>query len=826
MIIGMIFLPMAANVVKAAPSTAFVWSNTRYDWGDDKYHVDAGIQFAGFEGMAMGFEPNDQGTWEWDYGFGSPDIETYAFDSSGTADNTPSPWPSYPSAGTYTATLTVSDQSGNSDYDTISVVVHSTPTATLTLDKTTVDMGETITYTISNLQGGAVKPGNSMQYNYHFGDTTSGWTTSQSIQHSYSSSGNYDVVVHMYDDAIPNQSTAYTPTTNTVQVTVNDATPITTEPSEPQNLVASSTMGQVALSWNAPASNGGTSITGYNIYRGTSSSNIPLFDTVGNQLSYLDTSVIDGTTYYYQVSAENSVGEGPKTTPYVDATPPSALVPSEPRNLIATSGTSQISLSWNTPLLDGGSSITGYNIYRGTSSSNIPFYDSIGNQVSYVDSSVSEGTTYYYQVSADNSVGEGAKSNQDSATIDSSEPDQEQEPDQSSDVKITSARPHITHMTISCQPRQFLVDITNTGTDIAENVYASITPPIGVSVDRARVSYGDIGPGETKSGLETYMISVNTNANYLEFIVNVEWTDDYGTHTTNLPIIIGNPGPDYSSDFDSLLAEVIFEMLLPEDTPGIPFPFGWLLEQTSGGLINRAIIIAVYDQNGLPVDGAILSLQSEYPSGPETRDGIYLWTNELSPGTDASIPDELWIKVYNPTTNEYETKGYVNIGSVPPNIGGDGVPIFRVQINIEDHSQPSNEIRIEAFCPVNIIITDQLGRKIGYDTSTDSEINEIPNAYYSGPDFHPEVIYIPDATESYTLSIDGVGDGDYHILVQKTNNDYVSEYWINGTIAEGEQVNETLSMESTSLTWNNQWLIGMIIGIVVCAIVVVIWKRR
>src|SRR2546421_13012185 len=78
-------------------------------------------------------------------------------------------------------------------------------------------------------------------------------------------------------------------------------------PSAPTNLVATAGNAQVGLTWQAPGSNGGSSITNYKIYRGTTSGGETLIATIGNQLTYSDGGLTNGVTYYYQVSAVNSV---------------------------------------------------------------------------------------------------------------------------------------------------------------------------------------------------------------------------------------------------------------------------------------------------------------------------------------------------------------------------------------------------------------------------------------------------------------------------------------------------------------------------------------
>lgn len=72
-----------------------------------------------------------------------------------------------------------------------------------------------------------------------------------------------------------------------------------------------SVKGRVPIYWQAPSNNGGSAIINYKIYRGTSSGGEALSATAENVSQYLDSSgIINGTAYYYKISAVNAVGEG------------------------------------------------------------------------------------------------------------------------------------------------------------------------------------------------------------------------------------------------------------------------------------------------------------------------------------------------------------------------------------------------------------------------------------------------------------------------------------------------------------------------------------
>src|SRR5438552_2355486 len=194
-----------------------------------------------------------------------------------------------------------------------------------------------------------------------------------------------------------------------------------TQPGAPQGLSAAPGDATVSLTWSPPSSNGGSPITNYRVYRGFTSGGETLLTTLGVVTSYSDTAVTNGVTYYYEVSALNNVGEGPRSSE-VSATPIAPpTVPGAPRDLGAVAGDATVALAWSSPSSDGGSTITNYKVYRGTISGQLSFLATLPNVLSYTDSAVTNGQTYYYKVTAVNAVGEGPRSNEASGTPTSSQ---------------------------------------------------------------------------------------------------------------------------------------------------------------------------------------------------------------------------------------------------------------------------------------------------------------------------------------------------------------------------------------------------------------------
>jgi len=160
---------------------------------------------------------------------------------------------------------------------------------------------------------------------------------------------------------------------------------------------------ETSLSWGAVAG-----ATAYNVYRSTTPGVQGTKIGTSSTTSYVDATAANGTTYYYEVTADNAAGEGPASTqsPGVTPTVPTAA-PAAPTGLSAVAGNALVTLTWT-----AAPSATSYSIYRSTSQGSQGALLGSTSTTSYSDTTVVNGTTYYYVVTASNSAGQGPASTQ------------------------------------------------------------------------------------------------------------------------------------------------------------------------------------------------------------------------------------------------------------------------------------------------------------------------------------------------------------------------------------------------------------------------------
>ena len=172
----------------------------------------------------------------------------------------------------------------------------------------------------------------------------------------------------------------------------------------PTGVTATPGNGQVTIAWTA-----GKDVTSYNIYWSATPG-----VTIGNGTKitgatspYVHLGLINGATYYYIVTAVNKDGES-TPSPQVSAT----LALPEPTGVTATPGNGRVTLSWTA--VSGAAS---YNIYWSTTPG-VAIANGAkitGAASPYIQVGLSNGTTYYYVVTAVEGNGESTPSSQVSA---------------------------------------------------------------------------------------------------------------------------------------------------------------------------------------------------------------------------------------------------------------------------------------------------------------------------------------------------------------------------------------------------------------------------
>jgi hypothetical protein len=190
--------------------------------------------------------------------------------------------------------------------------------------------------------------------------------------------------------------------------------PPPTPPTPPTDAGAPSSVGgtsgdtQVTLSWTAPASDGGSAITGYVVtpsIGGVAQAPVTFASVATTEFV---TGLTNGTAYTFTVAAINGVGTGPASTPSAAVTP--ATTPGAPSGVGGTSGDTQVTLSWTAPASDGGSAITGYVVtpsIGGVAQAPVTFASVATTEVV---TGLTNGTAYTFTVAAINGVGTGPAS--------------------------------------------------------------------------------------------------------------------------------------------------------------------------------------------------------------------------------------------------------------------------------------------------------------------------------------------------------------------------------------------------------------------------------
>lgn len=334
-----------------------------------------------------------------------------------------------------------------------------------------------------------------------------------------------------------------------------------TVPTSPGTVTGTSGNAQVSLSWSTPTSDGDLAISDYEIqYSSNSGSSWMTFSHSVSVSTSIDvTGLVNGTNYLFRVAAKNVAGTGTYSTIASAVIP--ATVPDAPPAVASLDGNETATITWEVPASNG-SSISYYKIEKSENNLDWSVVTSTATGTAYAVTGLTNGTSYYFRVSAINGKGVGNPRSASSYIIPSTVPSAPSAPTPtplSDTVTVTWSAPNNNGNAIISYEVQYSVTGANTWVTANSAVGGTSLIVTGLTPNQAydfRITArngkgqgprGSIATATTSKRIQTVSITAGaTELNYggeLAFTAStdagsVAWT--YTTSTPSICEIVGN----------------------------------------------------------------------------------------------------------------------------------------------------------------------------------------------------------------------------------------------------------------------------------------------
>jgi Fibronectin type III domain len=226
---------------------------------------------------------------------------------------------------------------------------------------------------------------------------------------------NYTVVGSTFSDTLSGltDGTTYTVTVaaqNAVGAGLESSPPVSVTPvcvpTVPLSVTASPLCESVNVGWNAPASDGGSPVTGYTVVLQSGIQVVATHQLTGTTRSDVFSGLTDGTPYSVTVTAANALGSSATSSP-VTVTP--VCAPSAPLAVTASARCAGAVVGWNAPATLGGAPVSAYTLLVRTGTHLVTFTVG-GSTLTDTISGLAGATTYAVTVEATNVGGTSVES--------------------------------------------------------------------------------------------------------------------------------------------------------------------------------------------------------------------------------------------------------------------------------------------------------------------------------------------------------------------------------------------------------------------------------